>query len=329
MRMRFFQRHSDRALSEDTTPAAQDSSTDALGQARAGRQPLLRARNLIASGHLGTVFGPVNLDLYPGDLCLVHGTEGSGKSAFLMALTGRFRGVTGTLDINGYDALADPYATMQDTAVARIGNYVVPEDRLTVEESISERAYLDGISLAQAEERASYIEQALGYRVDRGMEIESLDPVTRAVGSVALVMLRPASVVVVDDVDMQVPYSQQPLMYRCLSKLAQLDDSVIVASAIDGDSVPKGTVRVRLASRRTPSVHAIVDDESAEVSVMEKEPDVHSDPVLTEDTDVVIVTREGEDVTSPDTNASGENTGRSDVVVDKKGEANESEGDAK
>ncbi len=259
------------------------------------RTPIIRARNLMAAGPMGTIFGPVDLDLYPGDLCLVNGVEGSGKSAFLMTLASRFRGVTGSLEINGLDALADPYGTMQDTAVARLGNYVAPEDRLTVEESISERAYLDGIPLAQAERRACAIEELLGYRVERGVEMESLDPVARAVISVALVMLRPASVIVIDDVDLRVPYTHQPLMYELLAKLTQLDGSAIVASAIDGGSVPKGTVRVRLASRRSTYVHSAVDDAVAAVAVVEDDPQSVDDPILSEDPDEVVVGRVGED----------------------------------
>lgn len=248
----------------------------------------------MAAGPLGTIFGPVDLDLHAGDLCVVNGVEGSGKSAFLMTLASRFRGVTGTLEIDGNDALADPYKTMQHTAVARLGNYVAPEDRLTVEESISERAYLDGISLAEAERRADEIEQLLGYRVERGVEIESLDPVSRAVISVVLVMLRPARIVVIDDVDLRVPYVHQPFMYDLLAKLTTLDGSAIVASAIDGDCLPKGSIRVRLASRRPSHVHSVEEDAVAAVAVVENDPPATEDPVLTEEPDTVLVTRVGD-----------------------------------
>ncbi|MFT0847515.1 ATP-binding cassette domain-containing protein [Actinomycetaceae bacterium L2_0104] len=270
------------------------SAEPALDSSEPETRPILSAHDLMAAGPIGTIYGPVDLELHPGDLCLVNGVEGSGKSAFLMTLASRFRGVTGSLEINGRDALADPYTVMQDTAVARLGNYVAPEDRLTLEESISERAYLDGISLAQAESRALEIEQLLGYRVERGVEIESLDPVTRAIVSVALVMLRPASVVVIDDVDLRVPHTEQKTMYELLLKLTQLDGSTIIASAIDGDSAPRGTVRVRLASRRTSSVHAIAGDGSAAVEVVADDPRIAADPVLTEDADAVVV-RYGDD----------------------------------
>ena len=278
----------------NSTQPAMNSTQPAMNSTQPETGPILSAHDLMASGPIGTIYGPVDLELYPGDLCLVNGVEGSGKSAFLMTLASRFRGVTGSLEINGRDALADPYAVMQDTAVARLGNYVAPEDRLTLEESISERAYLDGISLAQAESRANEIEELLGYRVERGVEIESLDPVTRAIVSVALVMLRPASVVVIDDVDLQVPHTEQKTMYELLLKLTQLDGATIVASAIDGDSAPRGTVRVRLASRRTSNVHAIADDGSAAVEVVDEDPLIAADPVLTDAPDAVIV-RYGDD----------------------------------
>ncbi|MCF2707421.1 ATP-binding cassette domain-containing protein [Arcanobacterium haemolyticum] len=241
------------------------------------RTPVLSARDLVAEGKQGTIFGPLSLDLYAGDLCVVGGARGAGKSAFLMALAGRFRGVSGELTINGIDALARPYEAMDHTAVARLGNFVAPEDRLTVAESISERAFLDGISLKDAEKRLRAFEELVGVRVERGVEIEDLDPVTRAVGSVALVALRPASVVVVDDVDIMVPHADQPVMYEMLAKLTSLDDMVVVASAIDADTAPVGSVRVRLASRLVAHTHPIEED-SAELSIVEEAPTNIGDP---------------------------------------------------
>lgn len=257
-------------------------------------EPVLSASSLMASGPEGTVFGPVDLDLYPGELCIVTGDEGSGKSAFLLTLSGRFRGATGDLTICGIDALARPYEAIQNTAVARLGNYVLPEDRLTVTESISERAYLDGISLAEAERRAAQMEEILGFRIERGAEIEQLDPVTRIVGATALVALRPARVIVVDDVDAAVPHADQVAMYQYLIKLAQFNGAAIVCTAINGDTVPKGVLRVRLASRRRSYVHAYTDHEPAEMTVVDTDPVISADPLLDTDTGTVIVTRTGE-----------------------------------
>lgn len=238
--------------------------------------PVLATRHLIASGPRGTVFGPLDLDLYAGDLCLVHGDAGSGKSSLLLALTARFRKVQGSLDIAGIDAMADPYAAMEEASVARLGEYVVPEDRLTVAESIAERAFQDGISAAEAMRRAEQIEEYLGFRVERDVEMEDLDPVVRSVVTCALAMLRPTHVVAIDDVDLVVPHSLQPRMFALLKKLAEFGQCAIVATAIDADTAPAGSLRIRLAGRTAPHAHRI--DESPGVERVTEEPEVAPAP---------------------------------------------------
>ncbi|MDO5723075.1 MAG: ATP-binding cassette domain-containing protein [Flaviflexus sp.] len=246
-------------------PASQHHDDPGIG-------PVLSARHLIASGPRGTVFGPLDLDLMPGELCLVHGDAGSGKSSLLLALTARFRKVSGALEIAGIDAMADPYAAMAEASVARLGEYVVPEDRLTVGESIAERAFQDGISVREARQRAAEIEEYLGYRVERDIEMQDLDPVVRSVVTCALAMLRPTHIVAIDDVDLVVPHSLQPTMFEALHKLATFGRCAIIATAIDADTAPAGSLRIRLAGRTAPHAHPI--DASDAVERVESDPEV-------------------------------------------------------
>ncbi len=260
-------------------------------------EPLLKARSLMAEGKHGTIFGPIDLDLYPGDLMVVRGERGAGKSAFLMALAARFRAVQGELTINGIDALSTPYKAMEHTAVARLGNFVAPEDRLTVAESISERAYLDAISLDQAEMRLRHFEEIAGIRVERSVEIEELDPLSRAVGSVVLVALKPASVIVVDDVDIMVPHHDQALMYQLLAKFAHSEGCIIIASAIDGDTAPSGSVCLTLSSHKRLHVHPS-GESGGQVSVVAELPMPHTTPG--KDPEAINVSYQSEKCVSPD-----------------------------
>ena len=98
---------------------------------------VLYARDLNAQGRRGMIFGPLDMDLAPRQLAVIHGPAGAGKSALLLALCGRFRRTRGTLIIDGIDAMAEPYRAIQRTSVARIADYVVPEDRLTLNESVA------------------------------------------------------------------------------------------------------------------------------------------------------------------------------------------------
>ena len=150
---------------------------------------VLYARDLNAQGRKGMIFGPLDMDLAPRQLAVIHGPAGAGKSALLLALCGRFRRTRGTLIIDGIDAMAEPYRAIQRTSVARIGDYVVPEDRLTLNESVAERCHLDAVNLKKAESRVRQIEEIVGFRIDRSCEFEQLEAIERAVASVALAML--------------------------------------------------------------------------------------------------------------------------------------------
>ncbi|MGK2308515.1 ATP-binding cassette domain-containing protein [Cutibacterium sp. V970] len=218
---------------------------------------VLHAHDLNAQGRQGMIFGPLDMDLAPRQLAVIHGPAGAGKSALLLALSGRFRRTRGTLIIDGIDAMAEPYRAIQRTSVARIADYVVPEDRLTLNESLAERCHLDAVNLKTAEGRVRQIEEIVGFRIDRSCEFEQLDAIERAVASVALAMLRETKVVVIDDADVMVPHNQQRVLFEMFSKLTELDDSTIIAATVDDDMAPPGSLDVELpAHHRT---HAVTD----------------------------------------------------------------------
>lgn len=220
-------------------------------------EPVLVARGLEAEGSSGPIFGPLDLELRPGQVCLVRGEKGSGKSALLLALAARFRPARGELIINGIDAIAEPRQAMKWAGVAQIGNYVMPEDRLTLAESIAERCYLDGVALRDGEERVAQLERLAGFTIDKSVELEDLTALERAAASVALTMLRPTKVVVIDDADLMVPHAQQQFMFDVFETLAELDGATIVASTVDNDTAPPTAVLVELARHRPNAARRI------------------------------------------------------------------------
>lgn len=218
---------------------------------------VLHARDLNAQGRQGMIFGPLDMDLAPRQLAVIHGPAGAGKSALLLALSGRFRRTRGTLIIDGIDAMAEPYRAIHRTSVARIADYVVPEDRLTLNESLAERCHLDAVNLKTAESRVRQIEEIVGFRIDRSCEFEQLEAIERAVTSLALAMLRETKVVVIDDADVMVPHNQQRLLFEMFSKLTELDDSTIIAATVDDDMAPPGSLDVELPAHNR--AHAVKD----------------------------------------------------------------------
>ncbi|WP_114046330.1 ATP-binding cassette domain-containing protein [Acidipropionibacterium virtanenii] len=224
---------------------------------------VLHARGLTASGSHGVIFGPVDLDLSPRQLTVIHGPKGTGKSALLLALTGRFRKTRGTLIIDGVDAIADPYHAIRRTSVATIGNYVQPEDRLTLAESIAERGYLDSVPLTHAEDRMRRIEELVGYTIERSTELEQLTAMEHAIASVALAMIRPSKLIVIDDADVMVPHAEQKELFEIFLRMTELDDSAIVATTVDDDMAPPGSIDIALPARHRAKVHPISGEQVA------------------------------------------------------------------
>lgn len=208
--------------------------------------PILIARDLMADGSQGRIFGPVDVTLHPEQICVVAGPAGSGKSSLLLGLCGRFKPTTGTLELCGIDAMANPYDALMHTTIARLGDYVGPEDRLTLRESILDRAYIDGISPDTALQRADLMAEALGVRVDAKAELEDMGSLERAVVAVALSMVRPASLIALDDADMRIRHRDLPRLYSALGRLLAIDGAALVMSVTDDDCVPDGSVVVHL-----------------------------------------------------------------------------------
>ena len=238
----------------DVLPVAGSPQADADD----ARTTVLRARDLYARSRGKNTFGPLDLDLAAGDICIACGAEGSGKSTLLLALSGRFRRTKGSLEICGIDAIAYPHQSKEYTAVARLGSYVALEDRLTVGESITERAYLDGIALRTAEKRVEQIEEHMGYTINRDIEIEELPPLVRLIFAITLVALRPAAVIVADDADAGIPPKLRPTMYEMLRRFAELDGSAIVLSCLDDVGAPDDAVRIYLEGGRISDLNDIV-----------------------------------------------------------------------
>jgi rhamnose transport system ATP-binding protein len=86
-----------------------------------GDAPLVRVRDLVVPGALG----PVDFDLWPGEILGVAGVVGSGRTCLLSALAGLIPRATGELEVDG---VVHPWPT----AVRRsrdLGFALIPEDR--------------------------------------------------------------------------------------------------------------------------------------------------------------------------------------------------------
>ena len=220
-----------------------------LGSAYAARvdeptdddSPYIQTHDLSLVTREGPVYEGVDLAFRRGRLAAVVGRSGSGRSALLLTLAGRMRGWTGRCRVAGYDA-ATQTATLRDrSSLARISDLVDLEPRLTVAESITERALIDAMPLPRAGDRFEASCAALGGidfpRTTLVGELTSLDQTLLAV---ALATLRPAELVFLDEAERRLDGEQRGRLMVGLLGLVESGTCVVI-SVLDPAGLPEGT----------------------------------------------------------------------------------------
>lgn len=210
--------------------------------------PVVEARHLGLVGPEGPVLTDVSLAVAPARLTVVVGPGGSGRSSLLLALCRRMRDTTGTLLAQGRPVRTgrDLRALRQRTSVARIASLVLPEARLTVAQSVVERALLDGVRPADADRAFAAAEDLLQAPLDRATLTERLTAYEQSVLAVALALVRPADLVVVDDVDADLDLADQRRLLDALVRVA-VSGPAVVATTTEPSPVPADAVLVTLA----------------------------------------------------------------------------------
>ena len=228
------------AAAEQPTPTPTEQPTPA---------PVVEAQHLSLVGLEGPVFTDVSLAVQPGRLTVLVAPGGRGRSSLLLALCGRMRGCTGSVLWHGRPVRSgrDLRAVRRGASVARISTFVMPEARLTVAESVVEHALLDGIRPAAAERAFAAAEDLLGVRLDRATLAERLTTYERSILAVALALVRPADLVVLDDLDADLDLDDQRRLADALVRLAASGHAVL-ASTTEPSSVPSDAVLVTLAA---------------------------------------------------------------------------------
>lgn len=218
--------------------------------------PVVAAEHLALVGLEGPVFTDVSFDVLPGRLTVLVGPGGSGRSSLLLALSGRMRGCTGTVRWQGRPVRSgrDLRALRRSTSVARISNVVAPEARLSVAQSVVERALLDGVRPAAGERAFAVAEDLLQAHLDRTVLAERLTAYDRSVLAVALALVRPADLVVLDDLDADLDVDDQRRLAAALVRLAAEHPAVpaLLVSTTEHASVPADAVLVTLAPPQEP-----------------------------------------------------------------------------
>ena len=209
-----------------------------------GGTGLLHVEGLGLATKAGPVFADVSFTLEPHALAVVLGAAGSGRSALLLALCGRMRGTTGSVRL-GRSLRTRPADLRRETSVARLGTLVGLEDQLSVAESTTERALVDGVQRADAESALVAAEEAFGVSFGRDRLVQDLGAYEQTLLAVALATARPAELVVLDDADRALDVADQQRLYAALGRFCATGPCVLAASA-EAAAVPAGTLVVPL-----------------------------------------------------------------------------------
>lgn len=196
--------------------------------------PLLRVSDLFLETRREHVFGPFDWQLDAGTLGIVVGQQGTGRSSVLLALAGRMRGVTGEILLAApgeptFDGVQHPRALQQHTAIARISRLVDLERLLTVAECVDERSVTEGVHQRAGRDRFRALQNEVGVNFDPEVLVEHLSAPMRTLLTALLACLRPASYVVLDDLDSSLTATQLAWAQEQLQVLAEHGHTFIVS----------------------------------------------------------------------------------------------------
>lgn len=228
---------------DEPQPAAAGGHEPAEAEERP--TPSIWAKGLTVSAGRKMLVGPLDLDVPQRSLVVVEGQAGSGRSTLLLALTGRMRGVGGELEVAGVP-VKHARRLRERTSVARISDVVDIDDPLTVAECVTERCLTDGIPAAEGSARMRALEDRLGFRVPRETTVGDLHQLVRTLLLVMLAQLRPADLIVLDDLDTRLSSADQEVALEHVDRLAAIGPTVVVSMISAPPRLPEGAVLLHL-----------------------------------------------------------------------------------
>lgn len=171
---------------------------------------------------------PLEVSARSGELTLWRGDDGLGTAELTLALSGRFRPVTGQVRLLTRDA--DPAVLRREVVVARVLDAVEAEPRLRVKEYLHSCLVLHGRRHNRLSPRQALAE--VGYDGDDHTAMEDLPPADAVRVAVAGALLARPVAVTVDRVDRGIADDDWAALSADLRRAAELSGVAIVASAV-------------------------------------------------------------------------------------------------
>lgn len=192
--------------------------------------PLILVDDLGLASRSGTIFADLTFGVPRGEVSVVVGPSGSGRSSLLLAVSGRMRGLTGSVRLGRHTRTTRPRQLREITAIARIATLVEPEGQLTVGESMLERALIDGVQAADADLAFAEAEEVTGVTFDRDGLVDQLPAYERSLLCVALAMVKPSELIVFDDADRSLDLAAQRRLMAALTLLCRPGRTILTST---------------------------------------------------------------------------------------------------
>ncbi len=227
------------ALPQDVTAAHPDP---------ADPPPAVVARSLALHGSRGVVYGPVDFDVMPGELAIVHGPQGGGRSSLLLTLAGRMIPDAGSrLRVLGNELPRRRNTVQQRAAVAGFTGIDDLDDSVTVGDLLRERmGWLTPFYRRVPKPTQADVERFAGPVFGQrpvpqaDSVVWDLDEVDVMLLRLTLAMLQKPELLVVDDLDQVHDSVRRQFVWSRLEALTEQGVTVI-ASIASLDEVPRFT----------------------------------------------------------------------------------------
>jgi ABC-type multidrug transport system ATPase subunit len=144
---------------------------------------------------------------------------------------------SGTLAVLGHDRAVDAAGVRDLTSVARAAGVIGPEPALTVAESIDERCLIDDVPPAEGHRRFEQACAAMQFSPEKSALTETVVGERATLLAVALASVRASAVIMLDDLDRDIPPAGRRALAQALARLAGTGPAIVVTAA-DRSAVP-------------------------------------------------------------------------------------------
>lgn len=205
-------------------------------------EPRVRAEGIGVRGQRGWAFRGLDLEAPHGELTVVSGPAGSGRTSLLLALAGRMKLTEGTATVAGAE-LPDHFGQVQRLTALGLMEAANPlEPELTVGEHLREAMSLRGLFRNRAKVEA-VLEKA-GLEIDPGTVGWRLSPEDAQLLGLAMALTGSPEVIFLDDVAGRLDSDRQHSLWARIARLTEDHELTIIAACHDPSAAGEFAARI-------------------------------------------------------------------------------------